>query len=67
MKDISPQTHILTNCTNYYLPKARVLGKSIINVHLEIKFHLILSDILPTSITLENEPFDIIMLIESPI
>lgn len=64
MKNSTFRTHIFTSCTNCYIPKARVLGKSIKKFHPEIKFHLVLSDIFPQSIILENEPFDSIISIE---
>ncbi|BAQ65877.1 hypothetical protein [Geminocystis sp. NIES-3709] len=57
-------THIFTSCTNNYLPKARVLGKTLKKFHPNIKFHLVLSDIIHHSINLENEPFDSIITLE---
>ncbi len=61
MENISSPTHVFTSCTNCYLPKARVLGKSLKKFHPEIQFHLILSDVLLPSINLDNEPFDSII------
>lgn len=56
-------THIFTSCTTNYIPKARVLGKTLKKFHPDIKFHLILSDIIPSDINLENESFDSIITI----
>lgn len=64
MNNITPQTHVFTSCTNCYLPKARVLCKSVKKIHPEIKFHLVLSDALPPLFDIENEYFDSIILIE---
>jgi hypothetical protein len=64
MTNISSKTHIFTSCTNCYLPKARVLGKSIKQFHPEIQFHLILSDLPLPSINLAHEPFDSIITVE---
>jgi len=63
MNNITAKTHIFTSCNSCYLPKARVLATSIKKFHPDLQFHLILSDILPTSINVENEPFDSIILI----
>lgn len=64
MENITAKTHIFTSCTVSYLPKARVLGKSLKKFHPEIQFHLILSDLLPDFINLETEPFDSIITVE---
>lgn len=56
--------HIFTSITANYIPKARVLATSVKQVHPEAQFHLVLSDVLPKSIVIENEPFDSIITIE---
>ncbi len=58
------KTHIFTSCTVCYIPKARVLAKSLKKFHPEIQFHLILSDLLPDFINLEKEDFDSIITVE---
>lgn len=57
-------THVFTSITANYLPKARVLATSVKHVHPEVKFHLVLSDVIPESIVIENEPFDSIITIK---
>jgi ectoine hydroxylase-related dioxygenase (phytanoyl-CoA dioxygenase family)/lipopolysaccharide biosynthesis glycosyltransferase len=56
--------HLFTSITANYLPKARVLANSIKRVHPEAQFHLVLSDIIPSTLVLKNEPFDSIITIE---
>ena len=56
--------HLFTSATVNYIPKARVLANSVKKQHPNIKFHLILSDILPESINQNNEPFDSIITID---
>ncbi len=47
-----------TSITANYLPKARVLARSIKRLAPEIRFHLVLSDDPPQGFTLADEPFD---------
>ena len=49
---------VYTSITNNYLPKARVLAKSVKYFHPNWFFVLILSDLEPDDFNLENEPFD---------
>ena len=56
--------HIFTSITANYLPKARVLATSVKRFHPDAKFHLMLSDVIPQSIAIENEPFDSIITID---
>lgn len=53
-----------TSVNNCYLPKARVLAKSVKSNHPDWKFDLILSDIPNDDFSLENEPFDSLMLLK---
>ena len=53
-----------TSINNCYLPKARVLAKSLKNFMPDSYIILILSDKLPDGIIIENEPFDEIITIE---
>lgn len=55
--------HFYTSVNLNYLPKARILAKSIKRYCLNSKFTLILSDILPEEINPEGEPFDEIITI----
>lgn len=56
--------HFYTSINNNYLPKARVLAKSI-KLHCpNSKFTLVLSDKLPLEIELEKEPFDEILTVD---
>jgi hypothetical protein len=57
-------THLFTSITSNYIPKARVLAKSLKRFHPEYQFHIVLSDRLPSDIDLANEPFDTIIAIE---
>lgn len=50
--------HAFTSITTNYLPKARVLARSIKQLAPEIRFHLVLSDDPPQGFTLADEPFD---------
>jgi hypothetical protein len=52
------RTHYFTSITNNYLPKARILARSIHQYDAEAVFHLVLCDIPPPGFALENEPFD---------
>jgi len=50
--------HVYTSVTKSYLPKARVLAKSVKNFHPDWTFVLLYSDDLPVDFDLEQEPFD---------
>jgi hypothetical protein len=59
-----PSIHLFTSITANYIPKARVLAKSLKKFHPDYQFHIILSDQIPASIDLQNEPFDTIITID---
>ena len=56
--------HFFTSITANYLPKARVLAKSVKRHNPEAIFHLVLSDKAPEGFKLDSEPFDSLILIE---
>lgn len=56
--------HFFTSITANYLPKARVLAKSVKRHNPEAIFHLVLSDKVPEGFKLDSEPFDSLILIE---
>ena len=51
-------THIFTSIVANYIPKARVLARSVKQHHPEMVFHLFLSDAVPAGFDLASEPFD---------
>ena len=51
-------THVFTSVVCNYLPKARVLARSVKRFHPDFHFHLVLSDALPPWLRLDQEPFD---------
>lgn len=53
--------HFFTSITANYLPKARVLARSVQKFHPDAVFHLVCSDKLPDGFDLTNEPFDFII------
>jgi len=55
---------VYTSITKSYLPKARVLAKSLKRFHPDWLFVLLYSDDLPVGFELEQEPFDEILFIE---
>lgn len=55
---------VYTSVTKSYLPKARVLAKSVKRFHPEWTFVLLYSDGLPGSFDLKQEPFDEVLSIE---
>ena len=55
---------VYTSITKSYLPKARVLARSLKKFHPEWIFVLLYSDDLPCTFDLGNEPFDEILMIE---
>lgn len=56
--------HFYTSINNNYLPKARILAKSVKRFCKDAKFSLILSDEIPAGVNPENEPFDEILKVE---
>ena len=50
--------HAYTSITTNYLPKARVLARSLKKHNPDVLFHLLISDDLPASFKLNDEPFD---------
>lgn len=56
--------HAFTSININYLPRARVLGRSLRDHHPEVKFHLMLSDELPDWFDIKNEPFDSVIQIK---
>lgn len=55
---------VYTSITKSYLPKARVLAKSIKILHPNWTFVLLFSDELPNSFNIKNEPFDEVLTIQ---
>src|SRR6266511_2431220 len=51
-------THVFTSIAANYLPKARVLARSVKKFHPDVVFHLVLCDAVPASFDLDQEPFD---------
>lgn len=56
--------HFYTSININYLPKARVLAKSVKEYCKDSKFSLVLADDIPKEINLEDEPFDEIVLVD---
>lgn len=56
--------HIFTSVTANYIPKARVLASSVKKNHPEAHFVLVISDVIPKWLDIENEPFDTVIQIE---
>ncbi len=54
---------VYTSVTKSYIPKARVLAKSVKKFHPNWHFVLLLSDTLPLNFDIQNEPFDEILTI----
>ena len=55
---------VYTSINNYYLPKARVLAKSVKKYCPDVFFSLVLADQLPTGWDIEKEPFDEVLQIK---
>lgn len=55
---MSKKTCVFTSAALNYIPKVRLLFKSLRALHPEIELHLALSDVLPDDVDLSNEPFD---------
>lgn len=53
---------VFTSCVNNYLPKARVLAKSVKRFHPDWEFVLCLGEEPPDGFNIENEPFDRLLL-----
>ena len=58
------KVYYFTSITANYLPKARILAKSVKRHDPNAVFFLVLSDKVPEGITLETEPFDSVLFIE---
>jgi len=56
--------HLFTSITANYIPKARVLAKSVKKFHPDYQFHIVLSDRVPSWLDLDKEPFDTVLTIE---
>lgn len=56
--------HYYTSITSNYLPKARVLARSVKRHDRDAVFHLLLSDSPPPGWTLAGEPFDTVLRLE---
>ncbi len=56
--------YYFTSITANYLPKARILAKSVKRHDPDAVFFLVLSDKMPEGITMETEPFDSVLFIE---
>jgi hypothetical protein len=50
--------HFFTSLTNNYIPKARILAKSLKKFHPDWVFNVALNEPLPEQFQIENEPFD---------
>lgn len=55
---MTKKTHVFTSAALNYIPKVRMLFKSIRELHPEFELHLALSDVLPDDVDLSSEPFD---------
>jgi hypothetical protein len=58
------EIHVFTSSALNYIPKVRILFDSIRKFHPEWKFHLALSDEIPSSIDLSSEGFDSVVAID---
>lgn len=56
--------HFYTSINNNYLPKARVLARSVKEYCHDVKFSLVLADSVPREINIDQEPFDEIITLE---
>ena len=61
---MSSSVHAYTSITSNYLPKARVLAESVKRQDANILFHLVLCDVAPVGFSLDEEPFDSVILAE---
>lgn len=62
---MTSNVHAFTSITSNYLPKARVLARSVKKTDPTVNFHLMLSDDLPAGFDLDAEPFDSVITAES--
>ncbi|HRQ04681.1 MAG TPA: glycosyl transferase [Nitrosomonas halophila] len=58
------ELHIFTSAALNYIPKVRILARSIREHHPEAKFHLALADMADSDISFSDEPFDSILRID---
>ncbi len=58
------KVHAFTSITSNYIPKARVLARSLKSVFPDLCFHLCLNDVPPSGFDMNVEPFDRLMLVE---
>ncbi|GAB4255529.1 MAG: hypothetical protein Kow0065_03610 [Methylomicrobium sp.] len=58
------ELHIFTSAALNYIPKVRILARSIREHHPEAKFHLALADLADETIDFSGEPFDSVLRIE---
>lgn len=61
---IHVQMYFFTSIAKNYIPKARVLAKSLKKFHPDYKFGVVLCDELPKDFDLKNEPFDDLFLLK---
>jgi hypothetical protein len=59
------RVRVFTSIIANYIPKARVLARSIKKLHPEISFHLVLAESRSPPLNLKEEPFDSVELIDS--
>jgi len=59
-----PTMHIFTSITSNYIPKARVLARSVKEYVPGAVFHLLLCDDLPANFDLADEDFDALLLLD---
>src|SRR5689334_13725067 len=52
------RTHVFTSIVANYIPKARVLARSIRKQHPDVSLHLFISDEVPAGFKPDQEPFD---------
>ncbi len=58
VKPMTRKTCVFTSAALNYIPKVRLLFKSLRELHPEIELHLALSDVLPGDVDLGGEPLD---------
>jgi glycosyltransferase involved in cell wall biosynthesis len=57
-------TCVFSSVVSNYIPKARVLAESVKRFHPETPFFLVLSDIVPPWLKLDQEPFDAVLTLD---
>jgi len=60
----TPEIHAFTSITSNYLPKARVLARSLKRAYPDVCMHLCLNDLPPPEFAMRSEPFDRLILLE---